>query len=78
MDQILRHERVHVSQHHTLDVLLTECLTIVFWFNPVAYLFRRLMTQNLEYLACDAGDGNASNKSGGVCSRFFGRNSLIA
>ncbi len=51
LDQILRHERVHVSQHHTLDVLLAECLSIVFWFNPVVYLFRRLVTQNLEYLA---------------------------
>ncbi len=51
LDQILRHERVHVSQHHTLDVFLAECLTIVFWFNPITYLFRRLVTQNLEYLA---------------------------
>lgn len=51
LDQILRHERVHVNQHHTLDVLLAEGLTIVFWFNPVVYLFRRLVNQNLEYLA---------------------------
>ncbi len=51
LDQILRHERVHVSQHHTADVLLAEGLTIAFWFNPVVYLFRRLVNQNLEYLA---------------------------
>jgi len=51
LDQILRHERVHVSQHHTFDIVLAECLTIVFWFNPVAYIFRRLVNQNLEYLA---------------------------
>ena len=51
LDQILRHERVHVNQHHTLDMLVAECLTIVFWFNPMAYLFRRLVNQNLEYLA---------------------------
>lgn len=51
LDQILRHERVHVSQHHTLDVLLAECLTIVYWFNPATYLLRQLVSQNLEYLA---------------------------
>ncbi|TAE22049.1 MAG: M56 family metallopeptidase [Cytophagales bacterium] len=50
-DQILRHERVHVGQFHTLDVLLAECLTIVFWINPLAYWLRRLVNQNLEYLA---------------------------
>lgn len=54
LDQILRHERVHITQNHTFDLLLAECLTIAFWLNPTAYLFRRLVNQNLEYVADQA------------------------
>lgn len=50
-EQILRHERVHVRQWHSLDTLLAEVLCIVCWFNPGAWLFRRLVHQTLEYIA---------------------------
>lgn len=50
-EQILRHERVHVRQWHSLDTLAAEVLCIVFWFNPGAWLFRRLVHQTLEYIA---------------------------
>jgi beta-lactamase regulating signal transducer with metallopeptidase domain len=51
LDSILRHERVHVAQNHTLDILLAECLGVICWLNPAVYVFRRLVNQNLEYLA---------------------------
>ena len=40
LEQILRHERVHVRERHSLDMLGAEVICIFFWFNPAAYLFR--------------------------------------
>lgn len=47
---ILSHERIHVRQYHSLDVILSEILLIVFWFNPVAWFWRKELKQNLEFL----------------------------
>jgi hypothetical protein len=47
----LRHEQAHVRQHHTLDVLLTQLATALAWANPAAWLLRRAVLDNLEYLA---------------------------
>ena len=49
--EIITHERTHVSQWHSADILLGEILCILFWFNPVVWLFRREIRQNLEFLA---------------------------
>ncbi|GAB2604912.1 M56 family metallopeptidase [Spirosoma areae] len=51
LEQILRHERVHVREWHSLDMLGAELVCIVFWFNPAAYLFRHLLHQTLEFSA---------------------------
>ncbi|WP_422079361.1 ankyrin repeat domain-containing protein [Ulvibacterium sp.] len=52
-EQILVHEKIHVYQWHSIDLLLAEMITIVFWFNPVAWLFRKDVEKNLEYLTDD-------------------------
>ncbi|MEM9931087.1 MAG: M56 family metallopeptidase, partial [Bacteroidota bacterium] len=49
-EQILAHEKLHVSQGHTLDKLLAELVVILCWFNPFAWLLRSAITKNLEYL----------------------------
>jgi TonB family protein len=49
--QILLHEQTHVGQMHSLDVMVSEMLTMMFWFNPAAWLLKREMRQNLEFLA---------------------------
>lgn len=48
---VLAHEQAHVRQGHTLDVLLAHVATAVFWLNPAAWLLRRALLDNLEYLA---------------------------
>lgn len=48
---ILAHERVHIRENHWVDLLFTELLTVVFWFNPFVWLFERSIKQNHEYLA---------------------------
>ena len=47
---ILTHESIHVRQIHTIDILLAECVTTVFWFNPFAWKIRATINQNLEFL----------------------------
>ncbi len=49
--KILRHERAHLAQRHTLDVLLLELLSIVFWCAPPIYFFKKSLRQIHEYLA---------------------------
>ncbi|GAB3810059.1 hypothetical protein GCM10028819_53050 [Spirosoma humi] len=51
LDQILRHERAHVREQHSIDMLLVEIVCIIFWFNPAVYLFRYLLHQTLEFSA---------------------------
>ena len=51
---VLRHEQAHVRQWHTLDVLLAQLALAATWCNPAAWLLRRALLDNLEYLADQA------------------------
>ncbi len=51
LHSVLEHEKVHARQYHTLDILLLEVLKIFFWFNPVLWMYKSAVKQNLEYLA---------------------------
>jgi hypothetical protein len=48
-NQILLHEKVHVCQGHSLDILLAELVLIFQWFNPFAWLYRKEVEKNLEF-----------------------------
>jgi TonB family protein len=48
---ILRHERAHIQDGHTADVLLLELLGVVFWFSPPLYFYRRALRLVHEYIA---------------------------
>ena len=53
MDQlevVLAHERVHVRQWHSVDLILMEILKHLFWFNPVLHLLQKEVNLNLEYI----------------------------
>ena len=49
--EIISHEEVHISQKHTIDLLISELFIAIFWFNPVSWLIRRSIILNHEYLA---------------------------
>jgi beta-lactamase regulating signal transducer with metallopeptidase domain len=51
---ILDHENIHKREWHSVDRILVELFVMVNWFNPVAWLFRRSVIENLEYLADSA------------------------
>lgn len=48
--QILLHEKVHAKQLHSLDIMLAELCIVFQWFNPFAWLYRKEIENNLEYL----------------------------
>ena len=51
LEKIIRHEFVHVKQKHSIDMLWAECLCVLNWYNPFAWLIRSDIRQNLEFIA---------------------------
>jgi beta-lactamase regulating signal transducer with metallopeptidase domain len=52
-DFIFKHELAHVKGWHSLDVVLSEILTILQWFNPIAWQLRKSLRATHEYIADD-------------------------
>ena len=50
-DELYTHELIHVTQKHTLDILLIELIKIIIWFNPVLYFYKKAIQLNHEFLA---------------------------
>ena len=50
-NEIVSHEQEHIRQQHWMDLLLFEILRTMHWFNPISWLYGRLIRQNHEYLA---------------------------
>ncbi|MCV2484854.1 peptidase M56 [Flavobacterium sp. SH_e] len=58
LENILEHEKVHSDQKHTVDVLISRIFCILFWFNPIVWLYKKAILQNLEFIA----DSEAAKK----------------
>ncbi|GHE70439.1 M56 family metallopeptidase [Roseivirga thermotolerans] len=50
-EQIIAHERAHIDQKHSFDIIFIEVLKIIFWFNPLVYLYKQLLEEVHEYAA---------------------------
>jgi bla regulator protein BlaR1 len=59
LDQIITHEKVHVTDRHSFDILLTQISCIVLWFNPFMWFYNKDLKQNLEFIA----DQETANKT---------------
>jgi len=53
-NQILMHEKVHIRQGHTFDLIVAEFMLVFQWFNPFAWLYRKELESNLEFLTDDS------------------------
>lgn len=51
MESIIAHEMVHIKQLHSVDILFIELVSIIQWFNPVIWYYRRSMKEIHEFLA---------------------------
>ncbi len=50
-NRIFLHEKTHIVQKHSIDVLFLEMLRVISWFNPALYFFKKAMIDNHEFLA---------------------------
>ena len=62
LENILEHEKVHSAQNHTVDVLVSRLFCVVFWFNPLVWLYKKAVVQNLEFIADSEASKNISDK----------------
>lgn len=53
-EQILAHEKAHIDQKHSFDIIFIEVLKVLFWFNPLMYLYKNLLEEVHEYAADNA------------------------
>ena len=51
LEKIIRHEFVHVRQKHSVDIIWGELLCLLNWYNPFAWLLKKSIRQNLEFIA---------------------------
>jgi len=48
---ILRHEQVHVSQWHSIDIIVGNVARILQWVNPFSWYYKKGLEENLEFIA---------------------------
>lgn len=48
---IIEHEQAHIRCHHSIDVLLTQIVCALQWFNPAAWMLKKSLTEVHEYEA---------------------------
>ncbi len=49
--QIVAHELVHIRQWHSLDLVFFELMRILFWCNPLVYVYQSRVTDLHEFIA---------------------------
>ena len=65
LTHIISHEKVHIKQHHSIDIILSQLAAIIFWFNPIIWFYKKDLQQNLEFIA----DYKAQNQT--VCKKNY-------
>jgi hypothetical protein len=51
LNSILLHEKIHSQEKHSIDIIVAKLFCVVFWCNPFVWLYKKAITQNLEYIA---------------------------
>ena len=51
INSILNHEKAHIRGRHSYDIIVLEFLKILFWFNPLIYLYKKLIREIHEFIA---------------------------
>ena len=57
LQQIISHEKVHIRQWHSIDILFAEVAHAILWVNPLMAYLKRCIKLNHEYIA----DGEVIN-----------------
>ena len=51
LEKIITHEKIHIQQKHSIDIILLELLTIIQWFNPFMWFYKNTLKNIHEFLA---------------------------
>ncbi|WP_299521395.1 M56 family metallopeptidase [Winogradskyella sp.] len=51
LQHILNHEKAHARELHSIDIILTQLSCVLLWFNPLIWLYKKEVQQNLEFIA---------------------------
>jgi hypothetical protein len=51
LQQIITHEKVHIQQWHSIDILFAELVHAILWVNPLMGYLKRCIKLNHEYIA---------------------------
>ena len=51
LKEIITHEKIHIQQKHSIDIILLELLTIIQWFNPFIWFYKNSIKNIHEFLA---------------------------
>ncbi|MFO7702747.1 MAG: M56 family metallopeptidase, partial [Psychroflexus maritimus] len=51
LNSVLAHEYVHIKQRHSIDLMLVNLAEVFIWFNPLMYFYRKMLDENLEFIA---------------------------
>ena len=49
--ELFIHEQTHCMQYHSIDIMIIEFAKVIFWFNPLIWLFHKAIQLNHEYMA---------------------------
>ncbi len=60
---IIDHEKVHMREWHSADVLFIELAAIINWFNPVMYLYKKEIRHIHEFIADEEASSGMLSKS---------------
>ena len=56
---VIAHEKIHIHQRHSIDVVFMEIVNIVCWFNPIVHQIKKALRQTHEYIADQSVVGTA-------------------
>ena len=51
LTHVINHEKVHTKELHSIDTIIAQLSCILFWFNPIIWLYKKALQQNLEFIA---------------------------
>ncbi|WP_276363061.1 TonB family protein [Daejeonella sp. H1SJ63] len=60
---IIDHEKVHMREWHSADILFIELAAIINWFNPLVYLYKKEIRYIHEFIADEEAASGMQSKS---------------
>ena len=74
---IISHEIAHIKQYHWVDLILIEIISMLLWFNPFIFLYKKSLKLQHEYLA-DASVTKNENLVEGYLNCMLNRTQVVS